>query len=329
MADAALIYLDLLVSVAYCESRNIVGSLARVCHACCEVSMNSVKWRGCWPSATPVALVMILVFGLLMGSAGSALAVTCSADYYEQGQTSNSNDNDGITGFITDPSASSLPGSSSNHNDDDHMLLWGEIEEETVPSGQSCGLDDNNFCWVQGGVGMGLVGEGSDAAYNGTNSYEPYYENEGAAGTYAVNFYPNIPINQNSSVGFEVFYDGSTGRDGDPQFEVTVQNSNGTWVELDAGELYYAFDHASARSEVDVRSLSNTCPTMTNGSPWQDFGTNASGTPTATTELELDATGTFTTWTGSPATFDTPPYFFKSLNGAAAFRTNGPASGPP
>jgi hypothetical protein len=56
---------------------------------------------------------MILVFGLMMGSTAEATTSGCSG-FFWQGENTNSNNNEAIYGYLTDPSDSSLPGDTSN-----------------------------------------------------------------------------------------------------------------------------------------------------------------------------------------------------------------------
>jgi hypothetical protein len=126
-------------------------------------------------------------------------------------------------------------------------------------------------------------------------------------------------------------YDGTTGYLGYPQYQAWLEKANGDWVLVNADELYYAAVHAAASSEVQTYNSSD-CPTLTSGSPWQDFGTDASGKPVADDYLQLEGTsGGWSVWTGSPVTNPssaTSPFYYNTLDGPAAIVTNGPSSGP-
>src|ERR1700722_5611223 len=91
---------------------------------------------------------------------------------YDTKQVSLDGDYVEITSGITDPSASTLPGSDLNDDNGDHILLWDGIVEESVPVGDQCGDGSYSKCWLQAGVGMGLVSSSLGSDYNGTKSYE-------------------------------------------------------------------------------------------------------------------------------------------------------------
>ncbi|MHB1819759.1 MAG: hypothetical protein ACYCO9_17235 [Streptosporangiaceae bacterium] len=270
-----------------------------------------------------------------MITASNALAVSydcttgCNLNagfwYCYAGQLSLDHGYTGIDGYVTDPSTAYLPGDGSNNHYADHIALWNGITEETVPSGGSCAFSGGAICWVQAGMFMGTIN--TKYYYGGTGQYESYFENGAPNGTYQLFTYSSsqLPINSGSSYNVEVFYDGGTGILGYPQYKAYV---NGYYV--GAGELYYSAAHAEAEAEVAVST--SACPTLTNGSPYQNFGTDASGSYSSNYEMYLstDQPETWNFWSGSPSVNGNkgPIYWYQQMNGPAAFRNNGPSSGP-
>jgi hypothetical protein len=242
-----------------------------------------------------------------------------------------------IRSTITDPSASTIPGTHDNNYYYDHILLWDDIHEDSLPSTQdSCGTGVKSACWLQAGVGMGFVGIiGGTHALTPSKTYLPYMEDYGANGTdgiYHVYFYPNISINQDSAVPVEVFYTGLSGSGGNPQFEADLQDTSGVWNDLGHGYMYYPAGHAKAIAEVE-NYQSTSCPTLTLGSPYQNFGTNAAGNIVSGDKITLRNPSGTGPWTGSPETFGLsgPHYWLTDTlsDWPASFRSNGPAGGPP
>jgi hypothetical protein len=265
-----------------------------------------------------IVATFLLSLVLVVVNASPALAYTCPSGYYEQYQYTNFNDVSGIKGGVTDPFASSLPGDSSNNYYDDHIALWLDEHEETIPSGAPKCDSGLTECDFQAGVAMGSV----DGTHNANLLYEPYFESWGPNGTYQESYLTGYGLNQGASIYTKAFYDGTNGYLGYPQYEAVV---NGTVIGKD--ELYYNAVHAEAASEVYTAN-SDACPTLTNGSPWQNFGTDATGTVQSSEKLQLKENGSYSDWAGSTQTSHTAPYYYKQLDGTAAFRTNGPSSGP-
>jgi len=199
-----------------------------------------------------------------------------SKGYCYAGQSTNITSVTGISGYITDPSASSIPDSNA------HILLYNSI------------ADSSNSSWLQTGMGMGTVGNQS----NQTGNYEVYYENLQPDGTLIDNLYTHSqhPISQDSSYDAEVEYDGLVGHLGDPQFKAYVNGFlTGT------GEI--TTSSGRAVSVAEIYADTNSCPTLTSGSPWQNFGTNASGTVTSNDEIYLATNypeSNWALWTGNP-----------------------------
>lgn len=272
----------------------------------------------------------LVLAALTINGAAPALAVTydCSSceRYCYAGQASNITTVSGITGYITDPSATSLHGESGPNQD--HIVLWSGIVENT-PSGQQCGAD-LGVCWEQTGVGEGYVGIPTVHADNTTGSYQAFYENAGPGTWYQVAFFAHaqIPISQGSSYDAQVAYDGMNGHLGEPQYQAFV---NG--FQTGAGEIFSKSGYAESTTE--VRTFSSDCPTLTSGSPWQNFGTDSGGTAHAGNEMYLGSgyPVSYSLWTGNPTVLTngnntTGPFYYAKLDGPSAFRTNGPSSGP-
>jgi hypothetical protein len=285
-------------------------------------------------------LTMVVAMALLaFTTAPAALAAqTCDNQYYHVGAKSLNANYTAITSGITDPSASSVPGDSTNSEYHDHIILWDDIHQDSVPGG-TCGSGnpDRSSCWLQAGVGMGFVGFiGGTNATNWNDSYQPYMEDFGLNGSlpaYHVFFYPNISINQNGAPRVSVFYTGNSGSGGNPEFEADLLSSNGTWYVLGHGYLPYAAGHAKAIAEVEVYGAVNTdCPTLTNGAPYQNFGTDSAGQVTSIDKINLTNSSGTGPWSGSPETFGLNglQYWLTELSDwPASFKSNGPASGPP
>jgi hypothetical protein len=256
-------------------------------------------------------------------AAGPALAVTydctiCKRYCYE-GQQTNGSGYTGITGNITDPSATNLDGDYNQH-----VALWNGITSNVKNGQQGCGPAADPFgeCWVQVGMAQGDIG----GQKNSTGTYEAYFENAGPSETYVIRWFAHsaVPINGNGSYTAEVYNDGVDGHLGWPQFQGYV---NG--YELDAGEEYFGTGEVSSTAEI-LTDTSN-CPTLTSGSPYQNFGTDSSGNHTSADELHLSTTGfpeTYSLWTGNPGPLEQTPYWYTKLDGPSAFRTNGPSGGP-
>ena len=156
-----------------------------------------------------------------------------------------------------------------------------------------------------------------------------YTELFGAGSTYYVHFFDGISINENSSVEVFVQYSGVNNT-----FDAYVVDSSGNSHLLKSGDLYYPADHAAAHSEVVDwdDALSATCPTLTNGSPYQNNGTEYNGDTSADDELWLqDSQGNASQWQGSPDTYDGSPYYWFHQNSdwPASFRANGPSDSEP
>jgi len=161
-------------------------------------------------------------------------------------------------------------------------------------------------------------------------------ENYGTDGAghkvYHVFFYPNLPLSENKAVPVHVFYTGLNGSGGDAKFEARYEDTaTGIWYILGHGFMPFAAGHAKAIAEVYVDSQTN-CPTLTNGSPYQNFGTNAAGNIVDGDKINLTNPSGTAAWTGSPETFGLNglEYWLTELSDwPASFRSNGPAAGPP
>jgi hypothetical protein len=276
------------------------------------------------------ALVMTLSLLLLSSTPASASGTCSSSTYYEPAQTSLAS-YQGVVGDLTDPSAAQLAGSLSNDNDGQHQLLWFEMLNEN-PEG-SCGADQTE-CWQQVGVGMGTVEwSGSDFscssyASDQGSTYNVYYEGIGPGADDCYDYsYTGISINEDSAIPFDLFYDGGVGGSGYPQFDGEVTDSSGTLRHVNYGQLYYSTDHVKVASEEWTGSTS-TCVTATNGSPYQNFGTDDGGNwSSGNYKMQLeDSSGSWGAWTGSPNTNNANPYWYDPLaNSPADFQTNGPS----
>ena len=263
---------------------------------------------------------------------------SCSEDTtYEPAQFSLDGDFSGIAGHIYNPIPSEVPGNSGNYMDYDHLAIWQSIYEESIPSGdENCGDDNDSTCWVQAGLFQGFLGyPGGPYVLNSSESWEPYFENEGVNGTYHIDAYPNIFIAQGTSNDFEIFYDGLEGEYHDPQFAAYVRDSNGDLDFLAEDELYYDVDHGVAAAEVEVHNVSTDCPVLTDGTPYQTFGTNSSGNYSSADGIYLQQNGNdWGLWSGSPTVQGGnggfSPYWYSTITGwPAAFLTSGPANGSP
>jgi hypothetical protein len=172
---------------------------------------------------------------------------------------------------------------------------------------------------------MGWVSTALGQDFNGTMDYVPYTEWYGVDRGYYVHFFDGIFINQNGSPNVNVSWTG-TGN----TFEAEVKDANGTWHSLFHGNLYFPANHAAAHSE-SVDWDGTTCPTLTNGSPYQNNGTTYNGNISSSEEITL-TNDNFDEgpWTGSPDIFDANPFWFKqNSDWPASFRANGPSASQP
>jgi hypothetical protein len=251
---------------------------------------------------------------------------------------------DKIASTITDPVASSVPGNAGNDDWYHHIILWDAIREETVPSGKECGNPQSGMsaCWLQAGVGMGYVGNSIMYALNANGIYEPYMEDfgakaDGTGSVYHVYFYPNIYLAEDHAVPVTVYWTGVYGPNGDTaKYEAWIEDINNQWNLLGTGYLYYAAAHARAVAEpyTNGSDPSDTCPTLTLGSPYQNFGTDSNGHTASADEIILTKSdGSSGAWSGSPNLLtDGQPHYWLTTTQTdwpARFMTNGPAGGPP
>jgi len=264
---------------------------------------------------------------LFSGTISEASTPHCNpSTYYWGAQESNADDFSGIQGTVTDPGVSTVQGNSSNQDDGgQHLLEWMELLNLTIPHGHTCGAA-NTSCWQQMGVGMGYSCWGgyncdsSNNYTNYTNNFQVYYEDVGAGGADNVNdnFYPSIPIQQNAAPWFTLFYDGMDGYTGSPQDDGFVIDDTGAEDYVNQGELYEVYVHVEASEEAEMGTDSvTTCPTLTNGSPYQNFGTDYYGDSNPGDELQL-GTGypqTWSDWSGAPVTFSSDWYWPDGNNG--------------
>jgi hypothetical protein len=281
------------------------------------VHTNRVRAVTFCSSLTCLLLAMLLTASRVLATTYDCTTCNLNSGYYYcyAGQQSLNTDFTGIDGYVTDPSASDLPGNSGNNYLSDHIALWNGITEFNA---SYCG----GTCWIQAGLIMGTAG--GKYYYGGTGQFEAYFENMGP--TYQIVFktHSEIPISPGSSYEVKVEYDGGVGADNQPQFRTYV---NGYYV--GAGEIYDS--QATAEALAEISSSTSSCPTLTNGSPYQDFGTDASGQYSANYEVYLstDYPETWNLWSGYPTTEGAsgPIYWYEKLNGPAAFRNNGPSGG--
>jgi hypothetical protein len=278
--------------------------------------------------------IVIAATLLAFGAVPPALASppTCDSDtYYDVFQRSLNSNYISITSGITDPMASQLPGTDSNHDNQDHILLWDGIVEESIPAGhQPCGPGIIPKCWLQAGVGIGWVATSKGQDFRPDSlGYAPYAEWSGPNGGYYVHFFDGITINENWSVHAAII----GGSDG--TYSAEVQDSSGNWHVLTTRNLYTASANAAAHSEI-LDGVTTTCPTLTNGSPYQNNGTKYDGTIEKGDKLVLtDSNLNQGAWDGFPTTHpgmgggQTLYWFTKNSDWPASFQANGPSNNPP
>jgi len=285
---------------------------------------RSLTSRNAWLAAPLISAAVILAF------AQPAYAVSCaSSTIYEPGQHS-VNSFYGVEGNISTPSAAALDGSASNLDDRQHMLQWlSEITLSPPAKGNGCG-GGNPYCWVQVGVGMGYLYVSaceSGPAENFSGNYKVYFEEFGAGGFQdCKDAFSNIEISQNSTYQFSNYYDGTTGEYGYPQFQTYIL-AGGQLDYIDEAELYYETNHVYADSEAFTGTVS-TCPTMTNGSPYEQFGNSEQGgwdNGNFALQLQLSSGGAFYDWTGTSGASAGPYHYNSMANTPADFYTNGPS----
>jgi hypothetical protein len=278
--------------------------------------------------------IVIVATLLAFGAVPSALAnppPCASGTYYDVYQKSLNSNYISITSGITDPFASTVPGDDNNKDNNSHILLWDGIVEESIPSGdQPCGPGVLAKCWLQAGVGMGSVGTSLGQDFNGLKIYQAYTEWSGPNHGYYVHFFDNIAINQNWSVHTAILGAGTS-----PSYIAEVEDSSGNWHSLTTRNLYTQSANAAAHSEI-YSGVGTTCPTLTNGSPYQNNGTKYDGTTYGPDELTLtDDNYNQVIWSGSPTTHpgsgggQTLYWFTKNSDWPASFQANGPATSPP
>jgi hypothetical protein len=165
---------------------------------------------------------------------------------------------------------------------------------------------------------------------NYSKQYQVYYENYGVT-TCSDTVYPGIRIPEQSSIYAEEFYDGSDGRDGYPQFQGWVQPDI-TPIYVNEGDLYYASVHGAAATELQS-GTTTTCPVLTDGSPWQNWGTDANGAwDNGTYELYLEVGEVVEPWNDydpTPSLGKPPvPFYYDGLQYSPdQWRANGPSTG--
>ncbi|MGI9092068.1 MAG: hypothetical protein ACR2FF_01180 [Mycobacteriales bacterium] len=243
----------------------------------------------------------IAAAGVVVATPGVSVAnPACSiGGNYRPGQMSTYDQLAGIRGAITDPGGAQLLGSPGNEFYQEHLLAWME-ELNEHPKGP-CGAG-NSMCWIQVGVGMGEVGANYGPCYtyakNYTGLWQIYFEGIGAGGVANCvdEYFPNIQIRQNSSPNFTLSYDGGVGYTGQPQFEAYVIDRSGHYVFVDSGELYYPANHVLAAAEIGS-GVSEACPSLTNGFPYQHFGTGYQGGYSDVSLLKVEnLTSAFEVW---------------------------------
>ncbi|MGD0083430.1 MAG: hypothetical protein ABSD78_09580 [Acidimicrobiales bacterium] len=239
----------------------------------------------------------------------------------------------GIIGSLTAPGPSQV-----DTSDDQALLLWLGMEEYSTPTGYYCDLDGEltHYCWTQVGLAMGRFGDpycpGNPRTTTSDTSYEVYFERYDING--CADVLSTVDIDTSDAVPFQ---DNWTGEyiDGGYQYESQVVDSSDHYVEIGTGDLYYLDIHAEAQAEIHTGS-DTTCPTLTDGSPYQHFGDQVDGSwdgGSAKLQVENSSTDTFSPWStadGPSAPFSDSPYWVtEGGHWPADFQTNGPGGGPP
>ena len=278
--------------------------------------------------------LLVFTSAVLLLPSVPALASTpsCSAGYtyYEPNQISTGADFSGIDGYISDPIASYLQGNNGNKDDSQHILLYLALWNEHPPGSL---LRGEQFLLAAGGGGMGLVsGEWMLKHWtNYTEFYQVYYEDYSPSNC-TDNFYSGISISQASSIDFDLYYDGDDGYTGYPQYQGYVLSSSG-WQYVNEGELYDPDVHAGASTEIE-NGTTTTCAVLTDGSPWQNFGTDSSGNYdqgqyTLSLEPLNESYEDWAHWDSPTIDNNAAPFYYDQLtNFPNDYRANGPATGP-
>lgn len=253
-----------------------------------------------------------------------AAAFSCvTGKYYEPRQYSANYDYNGIDGNITQQTiATHLAGTPGNGDDGQHLLLYIALANPSATCFLGAGI-----CWNQVGVGMGLVGDShcTSIGQDYTQEYQVYYEDDSPSNCTDA-FFPGISINPNANY-FTLAYDGSDGYTGYPQVQGYVINSAGNSQYIASGEMSGPTGHAAADTEIWTGS-STSCPALTAGSPYQNFGTTAGGSWDNGDFGMGVATPTqgWIGWAGGPSTYSASPYYYDKLpNYPGDYRANGPA----